>query len=84
MALIIPISFKENEINLYYKIKNHILGPSTYLKLLALKDNNPDLNIELLNNNNNNKEEEEEKSNIIYKQKENLDKDDFIYDWGSE
>ena len=82
MALIIPISFKENEINLYYKIKNHILGPSTYLKLLALKDNNPDLNIELLNNNN--KEEEEEKSNIIYKQKENLDKDDFIYDWGSE
>ena len=80
MALIIPISFKENEINLYYKIKNHILGPSTYLKLLALKDNNPDLNIELLNNNN----KEEKKSNIIYKQKENLDKDDFIYDWGSE
>ena len=83
MALIIPISFKENEINLYYKIKNHILGPSTYLKLLALKDNNPDLNIKLLNNNNNNKEEEE-KSNIIYKQKKNLNKDDFIYDWGSE
>ena len=82
MALIIPISFKENEINLYYKIKNHILGPSTYLKLLALKDNNPDLNIELLNNNN--KEEEGEKSNIIYKQKKNLNKDDFIYDWGSE
>lgn len=81
MALIIPISFKENEINLYYKIKNHILGPSTYLKLLALKDNNPDLNIELLNNNN---KEEEKKLNIIYKQKENLDKDDFIYDWGSE
>lgn len=78
MALIIPISFKENEINLYYKIKNHILGPSTYLKLLALKDNNPDLNIELLNNNN---KEEEEKSNIIYKQKKNLNKDDFIYDW---
>ena len=75
MALIIPISFKENEINLYYKIKNHILGPSTYLKLLALKDNNPDLNIELLNNNN---KEEEEKSNIIYKQKKNLNKDDFI------
>ena len=70
MALIIPISFKENEINLYYKIKNHKLGPSTYL------------NIELLNNNN--KEKEEEKSNIIYKQKKNLNKDDFIYDWGSE
>ena len=81
MALIIPISFKENEINLYYKIKNHILGPSTYLKLLALKDNNHDLNTELLNNNN---KEEEEKSNIIYKQKKNLNKDDFIYDWGSE
>ena len=61
MALIIPISFKENEINLYYKIKNHILGPSTYLKLLALKDNNPDLNIELLNNNN---KEEEEKDTL--------------------
>ena len=82
MALIIPISFKENEINVYYKIKNHILGHSTYLKLLVLKDNNHDLNIELLNNNN--KEEEEEKSNIIYKQKKNLNKDDFIYDWGSE
>ena len=82
MALIIPISFKENEINLYYKIKNHILGPSTYLKLLALKDNNPDLNIELLNNNKN--KEEKENLNIIYKQKENLDKNDFIYDWGNE
>lgn len=83
MALIIPISFKESEINLYNKIKNHLLGPSTYLKLLALKDNNPDLNVELLMNNNNKLEEEKDK-NIIYKQKDHLSKDDFAFSWGDD
>ena len=88
MALTLLISFKSNEHELYEKIKNHILGPSMYLKILVANDlenkqgSNTIINIVSNEINNKNKLIKEEDIDVdIYTPDKNVTEDSITFDW---